>query len=153
MKTNEERKASLEAFFDAYQKRFADALEGKKPDVDGVVNSFAESFIESSPAGIMAGKNDAKFKEMIPKGYEFYKSIGATGITVKSREITLLDDLHSMVKIGWKSDYEKKDGEPVTIEFDTFYMISEKDDTLKIFAYVTGDEEKAIKDHGLEPYK
>lgn len=153
METKKERTAKLEAFFKAYAKRFTDAIQGEKPDVKGVVNSFAESFIESSPAGIIAGKNNKKFKEMIPKGYEYYKSIGTTGMTIKSKEITFLDDFHSMVKVHWKSDYEKKDKSKVSIEFDVFYLLQEKDGEPKIFTYITGDEEKVIKDNGLEPYK
>ena len=105
MKNAEQRKRKLETFFEAYQKRFEDALEGKEPDVEGVTGSFAESFIESSPVGVIAGKNDDKFRETIPKGYEYYKSIGTTGMSILSKEITLLDDLHSMVKVHWKSDY------------------------------------------------
>ena len=45
----------LEAFFDAYAKKFNESLQGNT-DVDSMVNSFAEFFIEASPKGIMEGK-------------------------------------------------------------------------------------------------
>lgn len=149
----ENRKIRLEAFFKAYAKRFSDAIEGKKPDVDGVVGSFADSFIESSPVGIITGNNNAEFKKAIPRGYEHYKSLGILEMSIVSNDITLLDDLHSMVKVHWKSVFQRKDDSRVTIEFDVFYLLTEKDDNPRIFAYITGDEQKAIEDNGLEPYK
>ena len=70
-------------------------------------------------------------------------------MNIIDKGITLLDEFHAMVKIGWKGTYEKKDGEALTIEFDVFYMVQELNGSIKIFAYVTGDEEKALKDNGL----
>src|SRR5690606_35614992 len=102
MATKKERTAKLNTFFKAYAQPLNNAIEGKKADIDAVVNSFAESFIESSPVRIMTGKNDKKFKEAIPKGYEYYRSIGTRKMKIASKEITFLDDLHSMVKIHWK---------------------------------------------------
>ena len=149
----ENRKIKLEAFFKAYAKRFSDAIEGKDPDVGSTVDSFADSFIESSPAGVIAGANNTEFKAAIPKGYEHYKSLGILEMVLVSNDITLLDELHSMVKVHWKSVFQKKSGSNVTIEFDVFYLLTEKEGAPKIFAYITGDEQKAIEDNGLEPYR
>lgn len=138
----------LDAFFDAYAQKFNESLKGET-DVESMVNSFAESFIEASPKGIMEGKNDAEFKKGAVKGYEYYKNIGTKSMDIMDKSITLLDEFHAMVKIGWKGTYEKKNGEALTIEFDVFYMVQELNGSIKIFAYVTGDEEKALKDNGL----
>ena len=153
MENENERRAKLGAFFNAYAQRFNDALQGKPYSIEGITAAFADSFIESSPVGVIANTNDEKFSAMVPKGYEFYKSIGTTGITIKSKEITLLDNLHSMVRVGWKSDYERKDCSAVSIEFDIIYFLTEAGGEPKIFSYIAGDEEKAIKDNGLETYK
>lgn len=152
MENENERRAKLGTFFNAYAQRFSDALEERPYSTDEVVASFAETFVESSPMGVIANTRE-KFREMVPKGYEFYKSIGTKGITIKSKEITLLDNLHSMVRVGWKSDYERKDGSTVSIAFDVIYFLTEVSGEPKIFSYIAGDEEKAIKDNGLEPYK
>lgn len=141
----------LEAFFEAYAKRFNEALQGKDVDVDAAVDAFAESFIEASPKGVISGKNDAEFKKAIPKGYDFYKSIGTKSMEIIDKGITLLDEFHAMVKIGWKANYEKKDSKTLAIEFDVFYIVQELNNTIKIFAYITGDEEKVLKDNGLTP--
>ncbi|WP_294822503.1 hypothetical protein [uncultured Flavobacterium sp.] len=153
MENKNERIAKIEAFFDAYAKRFRDGIDGKAPDVEGTVGAFTGSFIESSPLGVIAKENDEKFKEMVPQGYAYYMSIGSSGMEIRSRVITLLDNLHSMAQISWKADYIKKDGKGVSIEFDVFYMVTEKDGAPRIFAYITGDEQKALDDNGLVPYK
>jgi hypothetical protein len=36
----------------------------------------------------------------------------------------------------------------VVIDFDTFYFV-QRIKNLKIFAYITGDEQKVLKEHGL----
>jgi hypothetical protein len=148
-----DRIIKIEAFFDAYAKRFNEALKGREPDIQDAVNAFAASFIEASPKGIIAGKNDAEFKKAIPKGYEYYKSIGTTAMHVMATNITLLDALHSITQVGWKADYEKQDGSTTEIEFEVFYLLHEEAGRLKIFAYITGDEEKVLHDRGLIPYK
>jgi hypothetical protein len=146
---NNTRRNEIERFFNAYEKRFNDSLAGLEPDVDGTVNSFAECFVEASPAGIICGKNDRKFRKAVPKGNEFYKSIGTQSMTIKDREITVIDDLHAMVKIHWHSVYKKNDNAEVIIEFDVHYLIQQKENGIKIFAYITGDEQKALKENGL----
>ena len=142
-------KQTLDVFFDAYAARTNDALAGKQPDVSGVTNSFAGCFVEASPKGIICGQNNDEFREGIPKGYDFYKSIGTKSMDIIHKEITLLDDMHAMVKIHWVARHKKKDGTAVDIEFDVFYFVQELDKGPRIFAYVTGDEQKAHKENGL----
>jgi hypothetical protein len=142
------RNESIKNFFFAYEARFNDALSGKE-DVDSVVNSFASCFVEASPAGINCGKNDESFREAIPKGNEFYRTIGTRFMKITSLAITPLDDLHSMVKVQWDSLYQKKNEETVSIKFQVIYFLQSKGNEHKIFLYITGDEQKAFKEHGL----
>lgn len=141
--------AQINQFFKLYEKRFNDSLRSEEADVDGVVNAFAGYFVEASPAGILGSQNDRKFRKAIPKGYEFYKRIGILSMVIVSKEMTLLDDLHAIVKVHWRSTYQLKDKAPGTIEFDVHYLLQLQQDQPKIFAYITGDEQQALKDHGL----
>ncbi len=143
------RKKELEHFFDQYASRFNNALRTGESDVEAVASCFAEFFVEASPAGIIGGKNDDDFKKAIPKGYDFYKSIGITAMDILFKEITLLDDFHAMVKVHWKSSFTRKDHSGGSIEFDVVYLLQTKDETCKIFSYITGDEQKALKENGL----
>ncbi len=70
---------------------------------------------------------------------------------IASLDITLLDDLHSMVKVHWQAIYNKKNGSEESIDFDVIYFVQMIDDQLKIFAYITGDEQGVLRERGLIP--
>lgn len=135
-------------FFEAYAQRFQDAIAGET-DVDGTVNAFADYFIEASPLGVNGGKNDENFRKMIPQGTDFYKKIGTKSMKIVDTNITPLDELHYMVKVHWASYYTKKDGEELTIEFDVIYFLQDIKEELKVFAYITGDEQAVLRENGL----
>jgi len=138
----------IAAFFDQYASGFNHALGGD-PDVESMANAFAEHFIEASPAGVTAGSNTDAFKEAIAGGLNFYRSIGIRSMEIISRDVKLLDRLHALVKIHWRSVYEKPDGVRGHIEFDVLYLVQDRVKEKKIFAYVTGDEQKVLQQLGL----
>jgi hypothetical protein len=138
-----------EQFFEDYAALFQEALSGKEADVEGTANSFANCFIAASPSGIRCSANNEEFRQAIPKGYEFYKSIGTKSMKIGSKEITLLDDKHAMIKIHWLSEYLKKDNSLLSIDFDVFYFVQYVNGAIKIFSYITGDEQKILKENGL----
>ena len=135
-------------FFAAYEKRFNDALKGET-DVEAMANAFAPYFVEASPAGIHGGSNDPEFRKRIPQGMEFYCQIGTHSMEIVAQDVTPLDDMHYMVKIHWKATYKNKDNTDLAIEFDVIYFLQYREDELKIFAYITGDEDKVMREHGL----
>lgn len=141
----------LDDFFDAYAARFNTALKGEDADIDGTAAAFSECFIEASPAGVTCSKNDEKFRASISQGYNFYKSIGTRSMDILSKEVSVLDALHIMVKINWRGGYLKKNGHTMHIDFEVVYFIQNRENTLNIFAYITGDEEKVLKEKGLMP--
>ena len=143
------RTEQLNQFFDDYAGGFNSTLKGAEPDVDAVTGRFAECFVESSPLGVMCKKNDSEFKKVVPEGYNFYKSIGITAMDIVSKKVTLLDEFHAMVKVHWRSVFTRKDKSKGSVEFDVIYMLQTKDDNYKIFAYITGDEQKSLKENGL----
>ena len=139
---------SIYDFFAAYEKRFNDALQGET-DVEGTANAFGPFFVEASPAGIHGGSNDQEFRKKIPQGMDFYRQIGTHTMEIISQEVTPLDDMHYMVKIQWKATYKNKDNTELAIEFDVIYFLQNREGQLKIFAYITGDEDKVMREHGL----
>jgi hypothetical protein len=140
----------LEEFFREYEARFNKAMTGTI-DTEATANAFASCFIEASPFGVNCGKNDDQFRVMIPKGYEFYRSIGTKTMKIASLDITLLDDYHSMAKVHWQANYMKKDGSEESIDFDVIYFVQTINDQLEIFAYITGDEQGVLRERGLIP--
>lgn len=145
-----ETKVMVERFFAAYAKRFNDALKGDAAVVDtaGVRDSFAKYFVESSPLGVHGGKNGLMFRMLIPRGFAYYKKLGTTAMTISSMTVDAIDDLHVMARVAWDSRYQK-DGREIRIPFENVYLLQLTDAGPKIFAYITGDEQQALKDHGV----
>ena len=139
----------IENFFNRYEARFNDALSNAEPEIDETVKSFASEFIEASPAGIVAAKNDKKFRKAIIQGWNFYKEIGVQAMDILSTQITILDNLHAIVKVHWNCSFVRKNKTNGDVAFDVFYLLQKTGDDLKIFAYITGDEQQALKDEGL----
>ena len=142
----------LEKFFAEYEVRMNKALAEKpEVDVEATAGSFTDCFIEASPLGVMCGKNDEQFRAQIPKGLEFYRSIGTKSMKIASLAVTPLDDYYAMAKVHWQAFYVKKDGSNLTLEFDVIYLVQTIGSKSKIFGYITGDEQKAYKEKGLIP--
>jgi hypothetical protein len=139
----------IENFFNRYEARFNDVLAGGEPDIDETVNSFAAWFIEANPAGVTVGKNDKKFKKTIGEGWSFYKSVGIRSMDIRSTQITILDALHALAKVHWNCSFERENKTKGDLSFDVFYLIQKKEEAIRIFAYITGDEQQALKDAGL----
>ena len=140
----------IRALFDAYGKRANDALQDPpREDVDGLVDSFAPYFVESSPRGVMGGANDEKFRAMIPKGYAHYRAVGGKNMTIKGIKVIELDHCHAVADVDWDFAYTDKSGKSGHVTFTNFYCVTTAGEKPKIFAYVTPDEDQAMKDHGL----
>ena len=145
----EKRIEQICIFFDQYADRFNLALKTGEGNIDATVASFADCFVEASPVGVVCGINNDEFRQVIPQGYKFYKKIGITSMNILDKEISILDDYHAMARIHWQSIYDRKDEQTGDIDFDVIYFVQDLGKGLKIFAYITGDEQKALKDNGL----
>ena len=143
------KKKGIEDFFTEYALHFNSAMSDEQSDVGPwVQRSFADCFIESSPLGVQCGKNDDGLLKKIKEGFDFYKGIGSQAMNIVSKDITLLDDFHAMVKVYWRYAYVN-DNKPGTIDFHVVYFLTLVNNEIKIFAYITGDEQKVLKERGL----
>jgi hypothetical protein len=137
-------------FFAQYEARVNRALE-ETPDFDakGTAEAFSDFFIAANPNGVACGKNDEKFQLQILHGYEFYRSIGTKSMKISRLTTTSLDEFHVQTKVRWQSNYEKRDGKGEKIDFDVIYLLQIIGEKPKIFAYITGDEERDLRERGL----
>ena len=143
------QRQKIEEFFAAYEEHFNNALSGRVSNIEEVMaQSFANCFIESSPLGVNCGKNDEHFPDVIKHGIGFYKSIGSESMHITNTHITFLDELHAMCKVSWTYTY-RKEGKTGTIDFVVIYFVRLTEDEVKIFAYIAGDEQKALRERGL----
>lgn len=139
----------VQKFFADYADRFNRSLAGEGIDVRDVADSFASHFVEASPNGVNGGKNGLLFRWMIPRGFAHYKKIGTTQMNVTDIEVDPLDPLHALAKVHWDARYAKRDGQSDRIEFDVTYLLHFQGSEPKIFAYITGEEERSLREHGL----
>lgn len=139
----------IKKFFDDYAERFNRSLQGDEVDPRDIAESFAKHFVEASPAGVSRGKNGLLFRWMIPRGFAHYKKIGTTRMSIDNVEVESIDPMHALAKVHWDSRYTKPDGRSDRIAFDVTYLLHFEGAHPKIFAYITGDEEKVLREHGL----
>jgi hypothetical protein len=142
--------AKIINFFRQYERRFNDSLKDNA-DVEGTIACFGDYFIEASPTGLTAGKNDEAFRKSIPEGYAFYKSIGTQSMKILAIDVHKLDNYHAMAKIHWLAHYASKNKRTDSIDFDVIYLLQVLTEEPKIFAYITGDEQKILREKGLIP--
>ena len=124
----------------------------KRPVVDVAAGAaaFAPYFVASSPQGVYGAKNGWLFRFMIPRGYARYRRLGTQRMEIRGLSVVPLDDHHALARTHWWSSYRRKSGEPVEIEFDSIYVLRiAAGQEPQIFAYITGDEQQVLKDHGL----
>jgi len=142
----------IRQFFSDYAARFNRALQDPPvEDVEASAGAFADCFIGAGPGGVSCGKNDEQLRTWIPQCNAFYRSIGTRSMQISRLEITPLDELHAMAKVFWVSHYTKPTGEDVQIHFDVIYLLQIRERNPKIFGYITGEEQKVLKEYGLLP--
>ena len=136
----------IRPFFAAYARRLNDALaEPGKVDIEGTRASFADYFVGADPNGVRGGKNGLLFRLMIPRGIKYYRRIGTLAMDVSDVRTTSLDDVHAMAHVDWIARY--KGGREIA--FTNIYVLQIREGAARIFAWITGDEQQALRDAGI----
>lgn len=138
----------INVFLSEYETEFNMAFHGD-PDIETTARLFAEHFVEVNAEGIISRKNDDDFRKYITEKYAFYKDIGLKEMRIVSRDISMLNDMHGMDKVKWRATYETKEGKREELEFEVIYLVQVINGDPRIFAYITGDENRALKEKGL----
>ncbi len=145
-----ELEAKVRRLFDEYGRVSNDALRDETAVRATLVASFfAPYFVGSTPKAVFGGPNDVTFRKMIPQGFARYRDCGGKRMDITGVKVTPLNDLHALAEIGWDFAYVNKAGEGGNVRFTNFYFVTIADGEPRIFAYITGDEDKAMQDHGL----
>ncbi len=140
--------ASVRAFFERYARVFNRALAGDV-DMDKVAALYASEFIAASPAGVMAGKNDDRLREVMAQGYARYRAMGTKDMRLGAVRLSAMDDHHCVAHVSWTAIYARQDQADLAIDFDVHYLIQQLDGAPKVFGWVSGDEEALLKAHGI----
>ncbi|MDX9996846.1 MAG: nuclear transport factor 2 family protein [Phenylobacterium sp.] len=138
----------IRALFDRYARAFNQALVDE-PDLDEIATFYAPEFIAASPAGVATGRNDDRLRAVMAQGYDRYRAIGTRDMRVRSVRVTPVDDLHALAHVAWIATYARPDLSETRIDFEVAYLVQDLGEGPRIFGWVTGDEEAALKAHGV----
>lgn len=141
-------KEAVMEFFERYECFFMDSLNGKV-NADEIASLYASEFIAASEKGVMAGKNDAGFMHAMEQGCEYYRSIGTKSMHVRNVDISPIDAMHCVAHVAWTAKYSTEKNPNIEIDFDVHYLMQELDGKLQVFGWVSGDEQEALKQHGV----
>jgi hypothetical protein len=135
-------------FFQSYVDAFNRSL-GDNVDEEAVTACFTECFLSASPSGVNCGRNGDEFRQVLQKGYAFYKQIGTRSMRLRGLDVTPIDELHHMVAVHYTAEYDKH-GQTISIDFDVTYLLQTlTGHSPKIFAFVSGDELALYKERGI----
>ena len=110
---------------------------------------YAPEFIAASPIGVLAGKNDVGFRQALSDGYEQYRKIGTKGMRIRGVEMSQIDALHCVANVAWTASYEVANKQQIDIDFDVHYLMQELNGKLRIFGWISGNEQELLKQHGV----
>lgn len=95
-------------------------------------------------------RNDADLPGILADGFKHYRALGGERFEIMSLDIEVLDDIHAMARVDWEFDYVRPaDGAKGTIAFRNIYFVNAAGGEPRIFAWITPDEGKAMREHGL----
>ena len=139
---------SIIDFFDRYQRFFTEALAGNLNASDLSV-FYTSEFITATPAGVMMGKNDDTLKRNIVNGYAYYRAIGTKSMRVRNVRLSPIDDRHAVAHVAWTAVYAKDFQPDINIGFEVHYLMQESNGQIKIFGWVSGDEQALLRERGV----
>lgn len=139
---------AVEKLFERYESFFAKALRGGIA-MDEVASLYASDFIAASPAGVMSGKNDDHFMQVMAKGYEHYRAIGTQAMRIRDVRISPIDEAHCVAHVAWTATYARDDLPETAIDFDVHYLVQVLEGEAKVFGWISGDEQALLKQHGV----
>jgi hypothetical protein len=139
---------TVQSFFERYARFFNQALDGDA-NLDEVAALYACEFIAASPAGVMAGKNDAQLRQVMAQGYQRYLAMGTKEMRLRGVRFCPIDEHHGVAHVAWTARYAREGRPDVSIDFDVHYLIQQLDGEPKVFGWVSGDEQALLRERGV----
>lgn len=140
--------AAVRKLFERYERVFNQSLNGDLI-MEEVTSLYTTDFIAASPAGVMGGRIDEDFKQVLVDGYEHYRAIGTKEMRIRDVRLSPIDDLHCVAHVAWKAVYARTGKPDATIDFDVHYLVHDQGGEVKVFGWVSGDEQALLKQHGI----
>ena len=138
----------VRALFERYERLFNQALGGDV-DLNEVASLYASEFIGATPAGVMTGRNDDHFRQVMAQGHAHYRAIGTKAMRIRAIRLSPMDENHCVAHLAWTATYARQGRPDVAIDFDVHYFVQKLDGPAKVFGWVSGDEQALLKQHGV----
>jgi hypothetical protein len=110
---------------------------------------YATAVLGAAPAGVLVAQNDEQFRLVMQQSFEAYREMGTKAMRFRGIEITAIDELHCLARVSWTAVYDRGDYPGTSIDFDVHYLVQQVQETPKIFGWITGDEQAALKKQGI----
>lgn len=134
-------------YFESYVAAYNRALRGDfQPQ--RIRAFFSDKFLAATDSGLKFRRNNWYFSWKLKRLYAFYRGIGIQRMSVKSVHVIPIDPKHDMVKVFYEADCENNERK-FRINFDVTYLLEKCGVQPQIFAYISQDEMKTLKDAGL----
>ncbi len=141
-------KDEVKNFFRRYEQFFMQSLNGEI-DSDELSALYAQEFIAASPLGVMTGKNDSIFQKTLEQGYEQYRKMGTQRMCVRDVSVSPIDDIHCVARVAWTAAYSTSAKPNIEIDFEVNYLMQELDNELRVFGWISGNEQDLLKEYGV----
>lgn len=148
MNTETTMEDRVRKLFDRYERFFKQSLAGDINE-DEMVTLYTSDFIAATPTGVMTGKNDDEFRQVMAQGYAHYRGIGMKEMRIRHIRFSPVDEHHIVAHVAWTATYARKGQPDVAIDFDVHYFVQQLDDEPKVFGWVSGDEQALLKEYGI----
>lgn len=140
--------AAVRELFQRYESFFNRALSDAA-DMGEIASLYAPEMIGASPAGVMSGLNDDRFRQVMAQGYAHYRAIGTKGMRIRHIRLSPIDDCHCMAHVAWTATYARDDLPKTVLDFDVHYLVQFLDQEAKVFGWISGDEQALLKQRGI----
>jgi hypothetical protein len=139
--------SAVRELFARYESFFARALAGTA-DMAEAETLYTTDVIAASPAGVMSGKT-ADFRDTMAQGYAHYRAIGTRTMRLRELHLIPIDDSHCVAHVGWTATYARPDPPETAVDFEVHYLVQIRDGVARVFGWIAGDEDAALKQHGI----
>lgn len=135
-------------FFQDYVDFYNLALAGK-PVIDDLCACYAEHIVSASAGEVMGGQNGPDYGGVLENGFAFYRSIGVRHMRLRKVDVREIMDGHDAARVFFTAEIERRDGSPLSLDFDVVYLLQRRDSGPKIFAFMSEDEMALFHRNGL----
>jgi hypothetical protein len=146
----DEKELAARRLFEIYGRLNDEAMHRELLDDERktLAGLFAANVVGSSPQGVVAAEA-ARLPYILKDAQAEYRKVGGRRFIVTDVRVTDIDAIHVQCAVDWRFGYVNAAGKSGNVDFTNLYYLTFASGSPKIFAFITPDEGKAMREHGL----